>query len=107
MVARDEQVGRLAVRHIAVDLDAVVEQAMLGEPLAPFVHRHGPIVTACRIADIGAGGHVGIDMEGAEVEFPVEPIHAAAEAQQAVMDVLPVKQDFKLAHVHQTDARSS
>src|SRR3546814_1634666 len=62
-VARDEQVVGLAVRAVAVDLDRIVEQAVVRQDLPGFVHRHRPVVEIGSAADEWPGGHHGITME--------------------------------------------
>ena len=91
-VACGEQVVRLTVRGVAVDLARVVEQIVVSRHLCLLVHGGGPVIQVCWVADEVTRGDHRIGMEGREKQVAVESIHAAAESGEAVDNVLPVEE---------------
>ena len=83
------------MRDVAVDLDRVVEQIVLRGGLSLLVQLRRPVVELRRAAHEIARGDHGVAVERREEELAVEAVHAAAEAHQAVEDLLPLEQAFE------------
>ena len=65
---------------------------MVRRRLAEVMQVPGPVIEGVRLADEGSGGDLGVGVEGRQEGVAVEAVHAAAEPEQAVEDVLPVQQ---------------
>ena len=91
-IGRGDRVGVLlpqrpetAIAHLAI--------YKLGAVAVPlFVQFGRPVVKPFGPADEGAGGNDGIGMKSRKKEFAVEAVHAPAEPDQAIEDVLAVEQ---------------
>lgn len=94
---------------VAFDFTAVVEQVVVCGHLALIVHRRRPVIEIGRAADEITRGNDGVRVKHRQEQFSIEPVHASAEAGEAVDDVLPVEQpiDPSLAlSVHDPPRRS-
>ncbi len=79
------------MRGVAVDLAGVVEKVVVCRDLSLLVHGRGPVVQIYRASDEITSRNDRVRMERGQKHFPVEAVHAAAEARQAVEDVLSVQ----------------
>src|SRR4030095_14289276 len=68
--------------------------------LTVLVQLRRPIIKIDGAADEIACGNDRVGMESREEELPIEAIHAAAEADQAIENVLAVEQMFEPGGVH-------
>src|SRR5262249_27435333 len=77
------------------EVAGVVREMVLRGCLSLLVQVGRPVVERHGTADEVARGNHRVGMERGEEQLAVEPVHAAAEADQAVEDLLPVDQSFE------------
>ena len=78
------------MRDIPIEVAAVVQQVVVGGDLTVLVHLRGPLIELRGASHEITGSDHGVGMKCRDDERTVEAVHAPAESDQAVEDVLPV-----------------
>ena len=104
-IAPDEQIVGLGMGDVAVDVASVVQQIVMRRRLPLLVQFRSPIVEILRPADEFACGNHCVGMKGRKKQLPIEAIHAAAEPDQAIENVLTLEQLFEPGELVRVESR--